>query len=91
MTIGVFVTAYLAVAAFVAVYLFHYGITALPSERLFSMVEHVTLAAAMLLVAALWVLFVPGLLVQAFRAARRRPRGAFPAWLYHRPRQHARG
>jgi hypothetical protein len=90
MTFHLFAAIYVGAAAFLAVYLFHHLATqrAVP---LFSRADRTMLGIAALLIALLWVLFLPGTAVYLWRL-RPRPQGAVLRTRHlYRPRPHGAG
>jgi hypothetical protein len=71
MSFGVVLTIYAGIGAYVAASVFYQGVLLGPRARRYNEVEAVGLSLMALVVGALWILFLPGLAVAAWRAARR--------------------
>lgn len=61
------ITAYLAVATFVTVWTFYWGVLNRPAHRYFAMGEYAILTLTCIVVGLAWVLFIPSLIVLAAR------------------------
>jgi len=70
---SVLITIYLAIAAFAAVWAYNGGALHGPQVKVLTVAEHVVLASVAIVAGIFWVLFLPSLVVLAFRGAKRFP------------------